>query len=72
MKRVLYLSMLALSIMLTACEKDEIGGTATEELAGEWYVNVDLVDANNNVLWTGEEFFGLGKFIVNKIGRAHV
>lgn len=65
MKRVLYLSMLALSIMLTACEKDEIGGTATEELAGEWYVNVDLVDANNNVVYTDEE-----KFIVNTYNTA--
>lgn len=70
MKRVLYLSMLVLCVMLTACEKDEIGGTATEELAGEWYVNVDLVDSVNNVVYTGEEFFGLGKFIVNTYNTA--
>ena len=70
MKKVVYLLMFAMSVMFIACEKDEIGSTATEDLAGEWYVTVDLVDANNNVLWTGEEFFGLGKFIVNTYNTA--
>lgn len=70
MKKVVYLLMFAMSFMFIACEKDEIGSTATEDLAGEWYVTVDLVDSVNNVVYTGEEFFGLGKFIVNTYNTA--
>ena len=38
MKRTLYLFMMMAGLFLTACEKDEVGSTATEKVAGEWYV----------------------------------
>lgn len=44
--------------MFTSCEKDEIGGTATEALAGEWQLTVDAVDDAGNVVI--EDPFGLG------------
>ena len=49
---------------LTSCEKEDIGGTATESMAGEWYVTVDAADANGNVVEGLEDPFGLGKIHV--------
>ena len=54
--------MAILCMTFASCEKDEVGGTATQALAGEWYVTVDAVDANNNVT-------ALDPY---EIGRAHV
>ena len=68
MKKAIYLLMLVVSIVFTSCEKDEIGGTATEALAGEWYVTVDAVDASGNVV--GEDFFGLGRVMMNTYNTA--
>ena len=38
MKKVLYLATMLLCMAFTSCQKEEIGGTATESLAGEWYL----------------------------------
>lgn len=70
MKKAIYLLMLAVSMVFTSCEKDEIGGTATEALAGEWYVRLDCVDASGNVVYTGEELFGIGRFHLNTYNTA--
>ena len=52
MKKLIYFAcMLAGLFMMTSCEKDEIGGTATQSLAGEWYVVADAVDANGNIVY---------------------
>lgn len=58
MKKVIYLLIMVTGVLMTACDKDDIGGTSTVALAGEWYVTVDGVDANENVLL--EDPFGLG------------
>lgn len=42
-KHIIWLFTL-LVFVLAGCEKDEIGNTATEALAGEWKVTVDAVD----------------------------
>ena len=63
MKKLLYLCMAVLSMTFVSCEKDEIGGTATESLAGEWYVTVDAVDEQGNTVY--EDFYGLGKVLMN-------
>lgn len=54
-----------LSLGLLSCEKDEPGGTATENVAGEWYVSVDAVlsdgttvsaaDMVKKTFWTNEK-----------------
>ena len=54
--------------MLTSCEKIEVGGTATQALAGEWYVTANVVDENLEVL--AEDFFGMGQFHVNTYNTA--
>lgn len=61
MKKLIYLlaSLLAVFVM-SSCEKEDAGGTATEALAGEWYVTADAVDDNGNVVYS--DLFGLGKF----------
>ena len=43
----------------TACEKEEIGGTAAESLAGEWYVQANMLDDDGSVI---EDPYGLGRF----------
>lgn len=60
MKNAKYLLLTLALALLTACEKDDIGGTATEALAGDWYVLVTCVDDDGNTIYEDEDFFGLG------------
>jgi len=59
MKKVLYFAALLLSTALTSCEKEEIGGTAVESMAGKWYVTIDAVDEAGTPIDGGEDYFGL-------------
>ncbi|MBQ4083440.1 MAG: hypothetical protein IJC77_04145 [Bacteroidaceae bacterium] len=68
MKKAIYLLLMAVCAVMTSCEKEEIGGTATQALAGEWYVTADAVDKYGNVL--EEDFFGIGHFHVNTYNTA--
>ena len=61
MKKVLYFAALLFCVGLTSCEKEEIGGTATESMAGDWYVTVDAADENGNVVAGLEDPFSLGR-----------
>ena len=53
---------------MAGCEKDEIGNTATEALAGEWKVTVDAVDEGGNVI--AEDFNGIGHILMNTYNTA--
>jgi len=45
----LYFAIVALAALtLASCEKDPIGGTAVEALAGQWYVQVDGYDTKGD------------------------
>lgn len=67
MKKVLYFAALLFCAGMTSCEKEEIGGTATESMAGQWYCTVDAVDDSGNPITQtadgqpndGENYFGL-------------
>ena len=59
MKKVLYLATMLLCMAFTSCQKEEIGGTATESLAGQWYVEANVVNADGSVI---EDPYGLGRF----------
>ena len=59
-KHIIWLFTL-LVFVLAGCEKDEIGNTATEALAGEWKVTVDAVDEGGNVI--AEDFNGIGHIL---------
>jgi len=58
MKNIILYSLLFICCagILSSCEKDEITGTATEAMAGEWYVIADAIDADGNVVY--EDPFG--------------
>lgn len=64
MKKVLYLATLLFCAVFTSCEKEEVGSTATEALAGQWYVTVDAADASGNVVEGFEDLFGLGRHLL--------
>lgn len=63
MKKSIYtLAVLMWAMILTGCEKEEIGSTAMADLSGEWLVTVDAVDADGNVVI--EDPFGIGQFLL--------
>lgn len=62
MKKTLLILGLAVCAAFTACQKDEICGTATEALAGEWVVLIDAVDASGQILY--EDPYGMGESFV--------
>jgi hypothetical protein len=61
-KNILYLFMAVAGLFMASCEKDEIGGTATQNLAGEWYVTVVAVDDDDNLLYSDEDLYDIGTF----------
>ena len=62
MKKVLYAILALATLTLASCEKEPVGGTATEKMAGQWYVQVQGVDAKGAVLFEDEDLFGIGNF----------
>lgn len=56
MKKILYILAIAATTLLASCQKDPIGGTKVQEMSGQWYVQVDIVDASGNVVL--EDFNG--------------
>ena len=69
MKKLIYFAYMLVGLwMMTSCEKDEIGATATESMAGEWYVTAEAVDESGNLVF--EDVFGLGHFLLNTYNTA--
>ena len=69
MKKILFFAALMMTTLFASCSKDEIGGTATQATAGDWYVTVDAVDENGNVFVDSDgdawyDPFGKGRFTV--------
>lgn len=64
MKKVLYSAALLLLATLTSCEKEDIENTATVNMAGQWYVQVDAVDDAGNPIEYGEDYFGFGRVVI--------
>ena len=48
MKKIIFFA--AALLALAACSKEEIGGTATESMAGDWYVTVEAVAEDGTVI----------------------
>ncbi len=48
MKKIIVFALIA--ILAISCQKDPIGGTATQAISGEWSVIYDAVDADGNVI----------------------
>ena len=62
MKKTLLIFCLSVCAAFTACQKEEIGGTATEALAGEWVVQIDAVDASGQIVY--EDPFDMGESMI--------
>ena len=60
--------MLASVALFASCAKDPIGNTATVDMAGEWYVTVDVVDENGEILY--EDPYGIGPVIFSTFNTA--
>jgi hypothetical protein len=67
-KTVLYTIALAATLFIAACEKEDIGGAASEAMAGEWYVTAAAIDGNGDVV--DEDFFGIGRFHLDTYNTA--
>lgn len=67
MKKIIY-SLLASVVLFASCAKDPIGNTATVDMAGEWYVTVDVVDENGEVLY--EDPYDMGHVIFSTFNTA--
>ena len=61
-KAIFSIAMLFVAAAFVSCEKDPIGGTATEKMAGQWYVKVDIADDNGKVLY--DDPYGLGYMLM--------
>jgi len=48
MKKTIYLALMLLALGFISCEKEEVGGTATQDVAGEWYVTIDMIDSGGD------------------------
>ena len=64
MKKIFYFTALLLCSMMVSCDKEEVGGTATEATAGQWYVTVDGADADGNVIPGFEDLYQLGRIVM--------
>ncbi|MBR1878424.1 MAG: hypothetical protein IJ814_05385 [Paludibacteraceae bacterium] len=62
MKKIYFAIVALAALTFASCEKAPIGGTATESLAGQWYVTVQGLDTDGSVLYEDEDLFGLGNF----------
>ncbi len=61
MKKIFYIISL-LFISFQSCKKDEVQGTATQKLAGEWYVTADALKADGSLF--AKDVYGLGHFMI--------
>lgn len=72
MKKYVFMAMAALATTFgfTGCDDSDVdpGGTAVEEMAGEWVVTVDAVDANGATLY--EDPYGLGQITISTYNTA--
>lgn len=59
-KSIFFIVSFAIVMLATSCKKTPVGGTATQSLAGQWYVEVLGIDENGAVLYEDEDLYGLG------------
>jgi hypothetical protein len=70
-QKILYTMLIIVgTFFFTSCEKDAIGGTATEKMAGEWYVTAVAIDEDGNVVYEDADLFALGNFHLDTYNTA--
>lgn len=70
MKKYLFLLLAAVSLGFSSCDDTDTdpGATAVVDMAGEWDVQVSIVNADGSV--TGDDPFGLGTFKLSTFNTA--
>jgi len=58
MKKILVIVTIAIAALAISCKKDPIGRTQTADLAGQWYIIYNCVDANGDIVPGFEDFNG--------------
>ena len=66
MKKIIYSLFAVLAFAFTSCEKEEPGGTATQEVAGEWYVTFDMIDSGGDTN-SAADMVGAGWYDAEKV-----
>ncbi|GAF05068.1 lipid-binding protein [Saccharicrinis fermentans] len=66
----IYILFLVSSFLVVSCDKEDIGGTATESMAGEWYVTAVAIDADGEVVYEDEDLYNLGSFHLDTYNTA--
>ncbi|WP_293887643.1 MULTISPECIES: lipid-binding protein [unclassified Sphingobacterium] len=61
MKKIFYIIGFCF-LTFQSCKKDEVEGTATQKLAGEWYVTADALKADGSLF--EKDVYGLGHFML--------
>lgn len=65
MKKIVYMAAaLLMTMVVFSCSKEDIGNTATESMAGQWYCTVDAVDENGNPIEGGVDYWEVERTIV--------
>lgn len=62
MKKIFFAICALATLTFASCEKEPVGGTATEKMAGQWYVQVDGYDTKGDSVVI--EDFNDGRFIL--------
>jgi len=57
-----FIVFLLIAVCTVSCKKDDIGGTATQELSGEWFVTADALNADGSLI--EKDIYGIGHFLV--------
>ncbi|MBO7142189.1 MAG: hypothetical protein J6V76_03685 [Bacteroidales bacterium] len=74
MKKYLYFTLMALCSVFFSCEKEEVGGTATQNVAGEWYVSFTAIDVNGESytadVLVEKQYFSAEKGIIRTFNTA--
>ncbi len=74
MKKILYIPIIAILLALFSCEKEEVGGTATQDVAGEWYVTFSLIDTDGDTTYAADlvdaEIFNAERGIIRTFNTA--
>jgi len=69
-KLFIYTMILVAGVFLSSCEKEDILDTATVNMAGDWYVTADAVDADGEIVYKDEDLFGIGSFHLDTYNSA--
>jgi len=64
MKKVFIAICALATLTFASCEKQPVGGTATEKTAGQWAVQCIAVDEAGEVVLEDEDLFGIGTFML--------